>query len=65
MEFILKARTFDLQLFDYGLNQVFGHKVILAPVSRTAVPIRRRQKCLPEGNSQFGRNPALGKGFPV
>lgn len=33
MEFILKACTFVLQLFDYGLNECFCHELILSPLS--------------------------------
>jgi hypothetical protein len=33
MEFILKACTFLLELFDYSLNQCFCHLVILSLIS--------------------------------
>jgi hypothetical protein len=36
VEFILKSRTFQLELFDYGLNQCFWHKKILSLVSWTS-----------------------------
>ena len=63
MKFILKSLTFQLELFDYGLNECFCHgkdsitckldiKSVSArgPINWHSIPICER-------------NPALGKGF--
>lgn len=36
MKFVLKSRTFILQLFDYRLNQCLSHRLILTPRNFTS-----------------------------